>query len=48
MTAIDHFLRMMRERRQYKRGSAEHEWRSNAARKYWWMHKGKPTKEWTK
>lgn len=46
MTAKDFFLQMMRERRHYAPGSAEWTWRTRAARKYVWMLRGVPVREW--
>lgn len=46
MTALDHFRRMMQQRRKYNRGSAEWTWRTNAARKYLLLHRKVPTQEW--
>lgn len=46
MNARDYFKKMMRERRQFKRGSAEHKWRTNAARKYVWIMRRVPVSEW--
>ena len=46
MTSRDYFLQMMRERRQYMRGSAEYEWRTKAARKYVWIMRDIPVSEW--
>lgn len=40
------FRDLMRERRQYERGTAEHEYCSRAAIKLWWLIIGKPVTEW--
>ncbi|MCA0846085.1 hypothetical protein [Salipiger thiooxidans] len=48
MTMREHFLRMMTERREWPRGSADWEYRTEAARKYLWLHRGIPTCEWPK
>lgn len=44
--ALQLFRKMMAERRSFDRGSMEHEWRTNAARKYVWMMRGVPACEW--
>lgn len=41
------FRRLMRERRGHVIGSAEHEWRTRAARKYVWLMRGVPTNQWS-
>jgi hypothetical protein len=46
MTAREHFQTLMRERRKFPRGSAEHNWRTRAARRYFWLLRGIPTSEW--
>jgi len=46
MTARDYFKELMAERRMFRRGTAEHNWRTRAARKYVWLMRGIPTKEW--
>jgi hypothetical protein len=48
MTAFDLFCEMMRERRKHPKGSLDWQWRTDAARKYLWMHWGVPTTEWSK
>jgi len=40
------FRNIMRERRRFAAGTAEHKWRSNAARKYVWLMRGIPTEQW--
>ena len=47
MTTKEHFRQIMRERRYYKRGTPEHDWRTRAARKFVWIIRGVPTSEWT-
>lgn len=46
MKPIDNFRKLMRERREWPRGSLDWLYRTNAARKYYWLHIGKPTCEW--
>lgn len=46
MTSRDWFRLTMRERRQCIKGTPEYDWRTRAARKYLWMLKGIPTKDW--
>lgn len=46
VTAKDHFRRIMAERRRFPRGTPDHAYRSNAARKIIWMMRGKPVMEW--
>ena len=41
------FRQMMSERRQFMKGTADHEYRTRAARKYLWMMRGVPTSEWS-
>ena len=41
------FRRMMAERRAHRRDSLEHEWRTNACRKYLWLMLGVPVNEWS-
>lgn len=38
--------RLLTERRRYQRGSDEWEYRTRAARKIVWLHRGIPTCEW--
>lgn len=47
MTMRQHFRQLMHERRDWPRGSAEWEWRTRAARKYLWIHRGVPANQWT-
>jgi|GEM_PF-4663298 len=47
MNARQLFHQMMRERRQFPRGSAEWEWRTRSARKFAWLVLGVPTNEWS-
>jgi hypothetical protein len=42
------FRLMMQQRKEWPRGSAEHTWRTNAARKYYWQIKGRPVNTWEK
>lgn len=46
MTTKDHFRAIMAERRNWPPGSADHEYRSRAARKLVWIIKGIPTNQW--
>jgi len=46
MTAREHFREMMRERRDWPRGSLDWNYRTRAARKYLWLHRGVPVQEW--
>lgn len=46
MTALDLLKQMLRERKQFPRGSLDHEWRSAAARKYYWITRRIPRTEW--
>jgi hypothetical protein len=48
MTALDHFRQLLRQRREYPKGSLDWQWRTDAARKYLWVHRGIPTTEWSK
>ena len=48
MTALDLFREMMRERLKHPKGSLDWQWRTDAARKYLWIHWGVPTTEWRK
>lgn len=41
------FRRMMADRRTQRRGSLEHEWRTNACRKYVRLMLGVPVNEWS-
>ena len=45
--AVYEFRRMMRERKKFSRGTADHEYRTRAARKLVWMINGVPVSEWT-
>ncbi len=40
------FRRMMAERRQFARGSLDHNYRTRAARKYLWLAIGQPADKW--
>jgi hypothetical protein len=46
MTARATFLAIMAGRRQFPKGSADHEYRTKAARKLVWIIKGRPVNEW--
>lgn len=46
MTLRENFMGLMAERRQYERGTPEHDWRTRAARKFVWIMRGIPTMEW--
>lgn len=46
MTTRDFFLALMAERRRWPRGTADHEYRTRAARKLVWLMRGVPTEEW--
>jgi len=47
MNAKQLFHKMMRERREYPKGSMEWAWRTRAARKYAWLVLGIPTSDWS-
>ena len=47
MTTRAAFLALMAERRNWPRGSADHDYRTRAARKLVWIMRGVPTTEWT-
>ena len=47
MTAREWFRLMLRERRAFPMDSLDYEWRTAAARKYLWLMRGIPVKEWT-
>ena len=47
MTTRAIFLALMAERRNWPRGSIDHEYRTRAARKLVWIMRGVPTTEWT-
>lgn len=47
MACRTEFLRVMAERRDYERGSPDHEYRSRAARKLVWIMRGIPAARWT-
>lgn len=47
MNAKQLFHQMMRERREFPRGSLDWEWRTRAARKLAWIALGVPTTQWT-
>lgn len=42
-----HFRQMLRERRAYKVGSPDWEYRTRAAMKYLWMMRGVPNNQWS-
>lgn len=44
--AISEFRRMMRDRKNFARGTADHEYRTRAARKLVWLINGVPVSEW--
>ena len=44
--AVFEFRRMMRERKNFARGSADHEYRTRAARKLVWLINGVPVAGW--
>ncbi len=46
MTTHDTFRCLMAERRAWPRGSADHEYRSRAARQLVWIMRGVPAIEW--
>jgi 23S rRNA U2552 (ribose-2'-O)-methylase RlmE/FtsJ len=46
MTTRQTFIALMRERRAWPKGSADHEYRSRAARKLVWIMRGIPVLEW--
>lgn len=41
------FRQIMRERREYRRGDLEFDWRTRAARKFVWLLRGVPTSKWS-
>jgi hypothetical protein len=41
-----YFKELMAERRKFNRGTAEHAWRTRAARKYVWMMRDIPVCDW--
>ena len=41
------FRQIMRERREYRRGDLEFDWRTRAARKFVWSLRGVPTSKWS-
>ena len=47
MTTRQNFQRVMRARRQHRRGSIEHQYLTRAARKLAWIALGIPTNEWS-
>lgn len=47
MTTRQTFLALMAERRHWPRGSADHDYRTRAARKLIWIMRGVPVSEWT-
>ena len=47
MTTRETFFALMAERRLWPKGSADHEYRSRAARQLYWIIKGIPSGEWT-
>lgn len=46
MTTRDYFHAVMRERRAWPRGSADWRYRTEAARKLYWIIRGVPALEW--
>jgi len=46
MTTRQLFHKLMKERRQHPRGTAEHEYLTRSARKIAWIALGVPTTEW--
>ena len=48
MTARENFRKVMSERRQWMRGTPDHEYRTRAARKYVWMMRGIAPNQWGK
>ena len=48
MTLRDHLRELLTERRDWPRDSAEWTWRTRAARKYVWLLRGVPPKDWPK
>ena len=46
MTTREHFAAAMRDRRRYKRGSAEWDYLTRTARKLVWIMRGIPVLEW--
>ena len=47
MTTRAHFLALMAERRKCLRGTADHEYRTRAARKLVWIMRGIPSSLWS-
>lgn len=47
MRARQLFREVMAERRHFAAGTPDYEYRTRAARKYVWLLRGVPTKEWT-
>jgi len=47
MTTADFFRATMAERRKHARGTSDHDYLTRTARKYVWIMRGIPTKEWT-
>lgn len=41
------FLALMAERRQFQRGTPDHEYRTRAARKLVWIMRGVPSNQWS-
>lgn len=46
MTTRQNFRALMAERRNWPKGSADHDYRSRAARKLVWIMRNVPTTEW--
>lgn len=46
MTTREHFRALMADRRNWPRGSSDHEYRSRAARRLVWIIKGIPVDAW--
>lgn len=47
MTAAAVFRALMAERRQFQRGTPDHNYRTRAARTLVWLMRGVPASEWT-
>lgn len=46
MTTRQHLLSLLAERKAWPKGSADHEYRSRACRRLWWIIKGRPSNTW--
>ena len=46
MTTRAHLIAALAERKKWPKGSADHEYRSRACRRLWWIIKGRPSNAW--